>query len=84
MQMAATYVDPPLGTVKEDARRWAEECGFKGTLALDEATRNEFPKQGHGYAVIVREMEGKQRLATARYDSNGRRTYWSMDGIVTG
>lgn len=70
--------------IHDDAMVWAIECGFTGTLFVNGPERVDYPREGYGYCVTIKEQDGKQRLGSARYTSSGVRSYWSIDGIVTG
>jgi hypothetical protein len=63
-----------------DVKAWTAECGLMGELDISEPTVVVYPVRGHGYAVTLREADGKKRMATARYTSTRERSYWSMDG----
>ena len=62
--------------LREDALAWAAECGLKGPLAPEGPVAS--PLEG-GWAVNVREMIGRRRVGTARYDAAGKRSMWTMD-----
>lgn len=70
--------------IQKDVMSWAKDCGMKDPLYCEGPTKENFPQRGYGFVFIVQEKVGKQKMATARYDARGRRSYWSMDGIVTG
>lgn len=72
-----------LVALTKEAAAWAEECGIKSPLVTG-PTREDFPRYGFGYSFTIREGVGKGRMATARYTSRGERSFWTMDGIVTG
>lgn len=84
MVLTQTYVELDMVKLKEDARQWAVECGLKEPFVIDEPVKEPFPKFGHGYSIRINEMKGKERMATARYTHAGKRSYWSVDGLVTG
>src|SRR6266852_2725735 len=73
-----------LEKVRVDAIEWAKECGLKPPFAVDGPERVNYPRQGHGYVVTIREDTGKRRQGSARFTSEGAPSYWSLDGIVTG
>jgi hypothetical protein len=79
-------VDSPefLETIRVKATQWAQECGLRPPFTVGGPERVNYPKQGHGYVVTLRENEGKERLGSARFSSSGAPTYWSVDGIATG
>lgn len=70
--------------IKGDAEKWAKDCGLKDPLQVEGPNKEIFKSNGCGYVFIVQEKTGKNRMATARYNAKGQRSYWSMDGIVTG
>jgi hypothetical protein len=73
-----------LEKVRRDATLWAQECGLKPPFTVNGPERVNFSKGGHGYEVTIKEDSGKQRQGSARFNSKGASTYWSLDGIVTG
>lgn len=73
-----------LDKVREEGIRWAEECGFKQPFNVQGPDRVNYPRYGYGYQMTVKETMGKGRLGSARFTSSGVRSYWSIDGIVTG
>lgn len=73
-----------LDAVREDGIKWAMECGLKPPFLVSGPEREDFPKHGHGYTMTISEQQGKGRLGSARYTHQGKRSYWSIDGIVTG
>lgn len=73
-----------LEKICADAIEWAKECGLKPPFRVNGPDRVEYQREGHGYVVTIKEETGKQRLGSARFNSNGTPTYWSLDGIVTG
>lgn len=73
-----------LEALREDGKKWAEECGLKPPFNVQGPDRIDYPQRGYGYQMTVREAGGKQRLGSARFTSAGVRSYWSIDGIVTG
>ena len=79
-------IDSPafLEKVRLAAIEWAKECGLKPPFTVNGPERVNYPREGHGYVVSIREDTGKQRLATARFTSAGAPSYWSLDGLVTG
>ena len=74
-----------LGALRVNAQKWAEECGLKN-VAVSQATREEYNRYGYGFIFAIRGQSGtgKDRMATARYTYKGERSFWSMDGMVTG
>jgi hypothetical protein len=81
-----TKIESPafLEKIRADATLWAKECGLKPPFIVNGPERMNYPKMGHGYVVTIKEETGKERLGSARFNSNGAPTYWSLDGIVTG
>lgn len=75
-------VDPE--ELRKDAEALAHECGFSGALRVDGPEIEKFPRTGYGLVFMVRELTGKQRMATAKYTKEGRRAFWMMDGVITG
>jgi hypothetical protein len=81
-----TFVEPPpvpFEKLKKDAEAWAIECGLPKVL-VHEPVREDYPRYGFGYVMHVMEVAGKGRKATARYTCKGERSYWTIDGMVTG
>jgi hypothetical protein len=78
------YVEPDKAVMSKDVQTWASEAGLRGPFRLDGPTVEKFPRHGHGYTFQVRELSGKQRMATARYTYDGNRSFWQQDGMVTG
>lgn len=74
--------EPPMSLVRTRAVEWAIECGFNKDLDVSGPDRVNYPREGHGYVVVLHERNGKQRMATARFDSRGNRSYWTIDGHV--
>lgn len=74
----------PPGVLERDAELWAKECGLKDQVRVNPAVREDYPRHGFGYTLMIQEQAGKRRMGTARYNSKGERSYWSVDGIVTG
>lgn len=72
--------DPPSGTIRDKAIAWAIENGLQGEIDAQGPERVNYPVRGHGYVVTLRERNGKQRLATARFDQAGNPSFWTMDG----
>jgi hypothetical protein len=72
----------PAARLKAEAESMAKECGLTGELYVQEPERVEYPKYGHGYVVVVREKNGLERSGTVRLTSEGKKSYWSMDGNV--
>ena len=70
--------------IRADAIRWARECGLSPPFTVSGPERVDYPREGHGYVVTLEEREGRERLGSARFNSTGATTYWSLDGIVTG
>jgi hypothetical protein len=81
---AEVIVDPDKETMVKDAQEWAIECGFRGEFRIDGPNLERFPRYGHGYVFTIRELQGKQRMATAKYTKDGMRSFWQMDGMITG
>lgn len=80
------FVEPPPvppQVLKKDAEAFAIECGLSNVSVQDPA-REEYPQYGFGYVVQVMERGGKERRATVKYTAHGKRSYWQMDGMVTG
>lgn len=73
-----------LEWLREEGKKWAEECGLRPPFMVTGPDRVDYPRYGYGYAMTVKEETGKGRLGTARFDQFGERSYWSIDGIVTG
>lgn len=74
--------DPAPGIIRDKALAWAHENGLQGDLDAQGPERVNYPVRGHGYVVTLRERNGKQRLATARFDSEGKPSFWTMDGRI--
>lgn len=79
---SGTIVDPEILKVK--ALEWAIECGFAGEIVASDPEREDFPKWGYGYVVMVHEKAGKKRRGSARFTHEGVRNFWQMDGMITG
>lgn len=77
---AAAPGEPPLEVIRARALSWAQENGLQGEVDAQGPERVNYPIHGHGYVVTLRERNGKQRLATARFDAAGNPSFWSMDG----
>lgn len=78
-----------LATLKEDAIRWASECGLRPPFQVSGPDRVLYPEKGHGYIVTMNEIgrpkpEARCRIGTARYTSEGRRGMWTIDGTPSG
>lgn len=73
-----------LDKIRVEAIEWAKGCGLKPPFTVNGPERVDYRKEGHGYVVTIEEETGKQRLGSARFNSNGTPTYWCLDGIVTG
>lgn len=71
-----------LARIRECAVAWAKRCGLRPPFTVTGPERIAYPKDGHGYTVLVQEATGRQRLGTARFSSTGQETYWTVDGIV--
>jgi hypothetical protein len=84
MTLATTYVEPDMKALKEDAQKWALECGLRAPLRANEPIREQFPKHGHGYSIVLNEVRGKERMATARYTHDGKRNFWTIEGVPAG
>lgn len=78
------YPSVSFELLKKDAESWATECGLKAPLDIDGPNTETFRGHGRGYVFTIQEKGGKERLGTARYDVRGARSYWSLDGVVTG
>jgi len=76
---------PPIDHValRQDVEKWATDCGL-GKVTVSGPQREDFPRHGFGYVFQVREISGKERMATARYTSLGKRSFWTLDGMITG
>ena len=73
-----------LDWLRDEGKKWAEECGLRPPFMLTGPDRVDYPRYGYGYSMTVKEETGKGRLGTARFNQFGERSYWSIDGIVTG
>ena len=73
-----------LAMVKARAVDVAKECGLREPFLLGGPDRVDYPVRGHGYVVTVKEQAGKQRMGTARFNSEGEHRYWSQDTLITG
>lgn len=80
-QKESPPIDPDI--LKTDVEKWAQECGLGKVNAIG-PTREDYPYYGFGYSFHIQEISGKQRKASARYTSQGLRSFWTIDGIVTG
>jgi hypothetical protein len=80
----ACQVEPVVREILKDAEEWGTECGLKGSLRMDGPHVEKHPRCGHGYVLNIRELDGKQRMATAKYTQDGKRSFWQMDGMITG
>jgi hypothetical protein len=82
----AEEVESPefLEKIRADAIRWAKDCGLSPPFTVGGPERVSYPRSGYGYVVTLKEEKGKERLGSARFNSSGAPTYWSVDGIVTG
>jgi hypothetical protein len=69
-----------LTAVLAAALDWSAECGLKGDIDAQGPERENYPREGHGWVVTLRERTGERRLATARFTSDGRRSMWTVDG----
>lgn len=76
---------PPIDplTLQKDVEKWAGECGL-GKIRAAGPTREDYPRFGYGYSFQIQEISGKERKASARYTCLGQRSFWTIDGIVTG
>lgn len=74
-------IDPVA--LRQDAETWARECGL-GKVVASGPTREDYPRYGFGYTFSIMEVGGKDRKATARYTCEGKRNFWTIDGMVTG
>jgi hypothetical protein len=70
-------------SMRLDAEAWARESGL-GKVIVRGPDREDFPRHGFGYVFQILEDGGKERRASARYTSAGRRNMWTLDGMVTG
>lgn len=77
-------MEPDKELLTADADAWCRECGFSGQFRIEGPNVEKFPRFGYGYVVMVRELEGKQRLATAKYTNDNKRAFWQLDGLITG
>jgi len=68
-----------LTAMRASALDWALECGLKGDIDAEGPERQDYPREGHGWVVILRERAGARRMATARFTSAGRRSMWTID-----
>jgi hypothetical protein len=81
-----TFVEPPPippEKLRKDAEAWAIECGLP-KVRVHDPIREDYPRYGFGYVMQIMEVGGKDRKATARYTCKGERSYWTIDGMVTG
>lgn len=76
---------PPIDSLvlQQDVEKWAQECGL-GKIRAAGPTREDYPRFGFGYSFQIQEISGKERKASARYTCRGERSFWTIDGIVTG
>lgn len=72
--------EPRYDVIRDRAISWARENGLQGEIDVQGPERVNYPVRGHGYVVTLRERDGKQRLATARFDHAGTPSFWTMDG----
>jgi len=88
-EAAAAQATPPAPpepipeTLMEDAVRWAIDSKLASPLDVSRPERIDYPVSGHGYSIVIREQEGKQRLATAKFNADGSRALWTMDNAGT-
>ena len=75
---------PPDAPGEIESPAFLQKIGLKPPFTVNGPDRVSYPKAGHGYVLTVQEDAGKQRLGSARFNSKGDPTYWSLDGIVTG
>lgn len=78
---------PPAEQLLRDAEAWAAECGLTRPFTLTGPEKVEYPRAGFGYTVLVNEQEapGRRRatrMGTAKFDAQGRRAMWTIDGMV--
>lgn len=78
---APKQVEPSYEGMRDRAFLWAKENGLKDPLMVGLLERVDFPRFGHGYMVTVIELSGARRGATARFNSKGETSYWSIDTI---
>lgn len=74
--------EPRLIDLRGKAMEWALENGLRAPLRVAHLERVSYPQWGFGFVASVQEVEGRQRSATARFDSEGNPSYWSIDGNV--
>lgn len=78
---------PPVDLVKlrQDAAQWAGECGLLNAVA-GVGVREDYPRYGFGYVFHIngKTRSGKDCMGTARYTCRGERSFWTIDGMVTG
>ena len=75
-----TRVDPVMvEVITKKALAYAVENGLQGKIAVSEPRRVEYPRVGYGYHVMVREEDGKGRMASAHFTSEGLPAMWTMD-----
>lgn len=79
---AASKPEPRLIDLRGKALEWALENGLRAPLRVAHLERVNYPKWGFGFVASIQEVEGRQRTATARFDSEGNPSYWSIDGNV--
>lgn len=72
----------PAARLRAEAEATAKDCGLKGDLVVQDPERVNYPRQGHGYVVVVREKNGQQRSGTVRLNAEGKLSYWSLDGNI--
>ena len=72
-----TEPEPPIDLIAAGKKAGVEN-GLKGDLNVSWSLVR-YPARGHGFAVTIQEMTGKQRSATQRFDANGRPTFYSLD-----
>lgn len=73
-----------MAEIRTKGVEWAEECGLRPPFSVSGPDRIDYPRHGHGYVVTVQEKTGKCRLGSARFTSEGVRSYWSLDTLITG
>lgn len=84
---AAPPPDPPRPDFDEllkSAREWAVECGLKPPFTMNGPEEVPCRLYGRNYVVTVHEDGGKNRMGTARFNSEGRRAMWTIDGTYAG